>query len=186
MTTWFTSDTHYGHANIIRLVNRPFPHVDAMDEAMVDRWNALVQPDDLVYHLGDFSFHKPGRATSIAARLNGQKFLVWGNHDKPLRKESEFLAQWIWCKDLADIEVQGKKIILCHYAMKVWNKSHHDSWQLYGHSHGSLPDDPNALQLDVGVDCWDYRPVSFEQVAERMAKKNYRPVDHHGDRSRRP
>lgn len=183
MTVFFSSDTHYGHAKIVKLAERPFADIEAMDEAMIAKWNSVVQPGDLVYHLGDFSFHKPARATSIASRLQGQKYLVWGNHDgKRYRKESEFLAQWLWCKDLAEIDVQGQKIVLCHYAMKVWNKSHHGSWQLYGHSHGSLPDDPNALQLDVGVDCWDFTPVSFEQVAARMAKKNYKPVDHHGQR----
>lgn len=61
--------------------------------------------------------------------------------------------------------------------------SHHGSWQLYGHSHNSLKDDPHSLQLDVGVDAWDYRPASFEEVRERMSKKTFEPADHHGARA---
>jgi calcineurin-like phosphoesterase family protein len=64
--------------------------------------------------------------------------------------------------------------------MRVWNKSHHGAWHLYGHSHGTLPDDPNALSFDCGVDCHNYTPISFEQVEAIMAKKTFKPIDHHG------
>ena len=63
--------------------------------------------------------------------------------------------------------------------MRVWNKSHHGAWQLYGHSHGSLPDDPNALSFDVGCMLFDYEPLEFEDVKKIMSNKNYKPVDHH-------
>jgi len=64
--------------------------------------------------------------------------------------------------------------------MRVWNKSHHGAWHLYGHSHGTLPDDKNSLSFDVGVDCHNFTPINFEQVSAIMKKKNFKPIDHHG------
>jgi calcineurin-like phosphoesterase family protein len=65
--------------------------------------------------------------------------------------------------------------------MRVWNHSHHGSWHLFGHSHGTLTDDTDSLSLDVGVDCWGYSPVSMEQLDAKMATKTFKPVDHHDD-----
>lgn len=182
MTVWFTSDTHYGHARILSYTSRPFESVDEMDERMVELWNAVVKPGDSVYHLGDFALCDIDRALKVVKRLQGQKFLIFGNHDKRLRKDPRFLGHWIWARDLESIDVEGQKIVLCHYAMRVWNRSHHGSWQLFGHSHGTLRDDPALLQLDVGVDCWGYAPVSFETIREKMGQKKWEPVDQHGTR----
>lgn len=182
MTVWFTSDTHYGHRNILQYSNRPFESVEEHDEFLIRQQNELVKPGDSFYLLGDFALCDEERAVRFAKRLQGQRFIVWGNHDKRLRKNKEFCSQFIWQKDLTQIEVEGQKIILCHYAMKVWNQSHRGSWQLYGHSHNSLPDDPNSLQLDVGVDAWDYKPVTFEQVKAKMATKAWKAIDHHKER----
>lgn len=195
MNVFFTSDTHYFHKNIIRFTqespakqlykgsgSRPFPTILEMHEEMIRRWNEVVAPGDQVYHLGDFSFGTPEESVRVAKRLNGQKFLIWGNHDKGLRKDKDFMAQWAWCKDMAEIWVGDIKVVLCHYPMLTWNKSHHGSWNLHGHCHGSLPADPGALRVDVGVDCWDYTPVSVEELVKVMSKKTYKPVDHHGKR----
>lgn len=187
---WFTSDMHYGHANVIKYANRPFKHVDEMDQAMEDNWRGMVQPSDTVYVLGDCSFYKDQDKTiRLFRRLPGQKFLVWGNHDKHIRKNPEFRKLFAKCEDLLDVKVPDpdaeggeRRIVLCHYAMRVWNKSHFGSYHLYGHSHGSLPDDPHALSLDVGVDCWDFQPVSYDVVKERMGRKVFKPVDHHDRR----
>lgn len=178
---WFTSDTHFGHANIIRYCNRPFASVGQMDEELIRRWNARVQPGDSVWHLGDFSMGAADTVQRYRSRLNGTVHLVWGNHDK---RREEVAALFASVNDLAEITVstrgENHHVVLCHYAMRVWPKSHHGAWQLYGHSHGTLPDDPHALGLDVGVDSWDYAPVSVAEIAARMAKKEWRPVDHHG------
>ena len=185
---WFTSDHHWGHANIIRFSSRPFSSVEEMDEALVERWNTVVQPRDTVYHVGDVSLHKDlGRARSILERLNGSICLIRGNHESVAERLKDRFA---WIKDYAEVKVpdpearEGRTfIVLCHYAFRVWNKSHHGSWHLYGHSHGSLPDDPNARSLDVGVDCHDYAPVSYARVTEIMASKQFVPGDHHGGRA---
>jgi hypothetical protein len=75
---------------------------------------------------------------------------------------------------------QEERIILAHYAFRVWDRSHHGSWNLYGHSHGTLPDDPHARAIDVGIDCHNYYPIEFDQVKEIMDKKLWQPIDHHG------
>lgn len=180
MATFFTSDLHFGHANVIKYVPRPFKDVEEMDAELSRRWNAVVGPKDEVYVVGDFSLCKRARALEIAMALNGVKYLVRGNHDKEPPG-----AAFAWIKDMHTVKVdvggQERRIVLCHYAMRVWDRAHYGAWHLYGHSHGSLPDDPNALSLDIGVDSWNYTPVSIAQIAERMAQKTWKPVDHHGE-----
>jgi calcineurin-like phosphoesterase family protein len=181
VTVWFTADSHYSHRNVIDYCSRPFATVEEMDEALIDRWNSVVGPGDLVYHLGDFALGRPEAAVAIASRLRGNKYLVFGNHDKYTRKNDAFLKHFVWARDLTQIQIRDQKITLCHYAMLTWASAHHGAWSLHGHSHGSLPDDPNALRLDVGVDVWDFFPVSFETLQDRMMTKNFRPNDHHGE-----
>jgi calcineurin-like phosphoesterase family protein len=173
MNYWFTSDTHFGHSNIIKYCNRPFANVDAMDDHMISNWNKLVKPGDIVYHLGDFAFRNVERYINC---LPGNIHLIFGNHDHMARKKRDLFD---WTGDFKEIKVNGQKIVLCHYALRVWNKSHHGAWHLYGHSHGTLPDLGNQLAFDCGVDCWNYRPINFEEVKEQMQKYNWEGVDHH-------
>lgn len=192
---WFTSDPHYDHEKVIVYSKRPFldangnPDVGLMNRTLIQRWNECVKPDDEIYVVGDISCGStPEKVYEHLIQLNGIKYWIPGNHDKTIRKSTKIVGLFKWVKDLAEISVpydptnphKNQRIVLCHYAMRVWNKSHYGAWQLYGHSHGNLKDDPHALQLDVGVDEWDYRPVSFEQIKERMARKTFKPVDHHG------
>ena len=197
MNTFFTSDTHFGHANIIKYCKRPFASVEEMDNTLIHNWNAVVRPEDTVYHLGDFAVGG-GPAAPYLRRLNGTIYFCLGNHDKRLRFIKAYLDIELELQDhfagsylnddkvkfgipyLREVTVEKQEIVLCHYAMKVWNGSHKGSWQLYGHSHGTLPDDPNSLSCDVGVDCWNYFPVSMEQLRDKMKTKTYNPVDHHG------
>lgn len=188
MSVWFTSDNHFGHENIIRYCDRPFPSVEAMDAEMVHRWNAVVQPGDRVYVVGDFALAPVERCIELLGTLNGQKHLIEGNHDRHRLKKRRYREAWASVDPLKEVTVLGpddetkKKIVLCHYAMEVWNLSHRGTWMLHGHSHGTMPDDPHKLRIDVGVDCHDYRPIHLEEIAAIMARKSWRPVDHH-DRS---
>lgn len=181
MTIWFVSDTHFGHAKILEYCSRPFKDVAEMDAAMTERWNARVAPGDTVYHLGDFALVKDLSLIRTYARaLNGQIHLIVGNHDQ---KREKGLLGFADVKHYKEITIGEQKIVLLHYAMKVWNKSHFGSWQLHGHSHGSLPRDYTMKQLDVGVDCWNYAPISFEEVEVEMKKHTFVPVDHHRGRA---
>lgn len=174
---WFTADTHFGHRNIIRYADRPFADSAEMDEALIANWNARVAPGDDVYHLGDVGLCSPAYLESILSRLNGRIHLIIGNHEKPAMQLRE---HFVWTRHYHELYVpdaterHGKRLIcLMHYAMRVWNGSHHGTWQLYGHSHGSLPDDPTARAIDVGVDCHQYQPISYAEVKAIMDQKNW-------------
>lgn len=175
MTTWFLADTHFGHANIIKYSNRPFASKEEMDTKMIENWNKKVGVDDDVYHIGDFCFMDQEKGQSILDRLNGRKHLVLGNHDKVGRR----LKGWEWIKDYHEMTIDGQFIVLCHYAMRVWNRCHKGSIQLFGHSHGNLPG--NSQQIDVGVDVWDYQPVTLKDVQRKLKTlPAFHPEDHHG------
>jgi calcineurin-like phosphoesterase family protein len=185
-TVWFTSDNHFGHANIVHHCDRPFKSHEEMDETMIKNWNERVKPGEHVYHVGDLALYRvPGgearrkAVDTLVGRLNGQIHLIYGNHDHQETKHCKRLAEVTPYKDIV---VAEQKIILCHYAFKTWHGSHRGSWNLHGHSHGSLPRDYNAKQLDVGVDCWNFRPISFEEIREEMKKHVFKPVDHHQER----
>ena len=176
---WFTGDTHFGHSNIIKYCGRPFKSVEEMDQTLIDNWNSVVKPGDLVYHVGDFSFHRdPKDVEELLENLNGEILLVRGSHDKVFYRYVILDAPYI-----RELHI-GPTIILCHYAMRVWPKSHYGSWHLYGHSHATLPEilSPDngriprgAFSFDVGVDAWNFTPVSFAQVEARMYKKGWYP-----------
>lgn len=187
MNTFFTSDTHFSHRNIIKYCNRPFKDEKEMDETLIMNWNSVVRPEDTIYHLGDVGFTDEDKLYRILKRLNGSIHLIWGNHDKVIKKSNLLRSRFDSTSELKKVYIQDDRhpkgryeITLCHFAMRVWDKSHHGSLHLYGHSHGTLPDDPTALSLDVGVDSWDFRPVSLDQINATMKNKTFVPIDHHG------
>lgn len=172
MPIWFTSDTHFGHANIIEYSNRPFASVQSMDEALINNWNQLVSPQDTIYHLGDFTLRGQAEASDYFSQLNGKIIVVPGGHDWRWQKANDYTSKSgypvIILPALHSIKVtvpeieKVQPIVLCHYAMRVWDKSHYGSWHLYGHSHGQLP--PLKNSLDVGVDCWNFQPIPVETI----------------------
>ena len=169
---FFTADEHYGHDNIIQHCNRPFKDSSQMDKCLIEKHNQTVSPKDLVIHIGDFSFKKTV-AENVLPQLNGRHIFVTGNHDQG------WLLQWQQNNvkqvfDVLDLKITGdeenKYITCCHYPMRSWNKSFYGSWQLYGHCHGNI--EPEGLQMDVGVDCHEYGPVSYEMVKMAMEEKS--------------
>jgi calcineurin-like phosphoesterase family protein len=162
---WVTSDTHFGHANIIKYANRPFKNVQEMDQALIDNWNRVVGHQDSVFFLGDFAMGDPW---GYIRRLNGSKTFILGNHDRRL---DQTIAH-----DVLTVIYKNQEFFMSHYAHRVWNKSHHGTIHLYGHSHGSLPDDPHARSMDVGVDANNYTPVAYEQIMEHIDKKIWKPI----------
>ena len=182
---WFISDTHFGHANIIKYSNRPFKDVEEMNAKMVENWNKLVKHDDTIYHLGDFAFMQFQPFKNLLWRLNGNIHLILGNHDKMIiQNKNELLrGKLSSIQHYYELKVGGKMIVLFHYGQRVWNKSHHGSIHLYGHSHGSLP--PHGKSVDVGVDCKEitseYRPIHLDEVFKYMDKRTAEVVDHHGE-----
>ena len=195
--TWATSDTHYGHFNVIKYSNRPFVDAEEMDEALIRNHNEVVKPDDTVIHLGDFAFHQASRIKTILSRLNGKYIFIPGNHDQQFWKDRRLLDRfenaailWEVTKPNSQIKYNlqaeikyGKRglIVLNHYSNLVWNKSHHGALMLHGHSHGSLKYPTNMRSMDVGVDPQGYYPVRLSDVVERLERIAPPKFDHHGD-----
>lgn len=175
---WFTSDTHFGHENIIKYCNRPFKDVKEMNQRLVDNWNAVVPKDGMVFHLGDFAMGLNVKSVMhILNSLNGNIVLCCGNHEgdvltkKHTRDLFHSIHGYLDIKILDEEVSDGfQRITLCHYPMITWNHEHRGSWQLYGHLHKGLNFKPT--QLEVGVDCHNYDPISYEQVKVLITKQH--------------
>jgi len=166
---WFTADFHLDHFNILRYCNRPFPNVQEMNRVILDQLNRWVKPNDVLYFLGDFCMGSKARVAQFRNQIRCKTiFAVPGNHDKQLRKLTQ---EFHWLNDLAEVSVNGQRIVLCHYAMRVWNHSSRGAWHLYGHSHGRLPDLPSSRSMDVGVDTHDFCPWHFDEIKSRVEAK---------------
>ena len=181
---FFTSDTHFGHANIIKYAHRPYTDVDEMNKALIDNWNSVVKPNDIVFHLGDFMFGNINRFWEYRSRLNGKIYLVHGNHDYKLMEEGNIEEGFEIIASQLNIVVDGQKIYLNHFPLLTFDGIFKDkpSWQLFGHVHSNhdhpytSPDMARLayllpFQYDVGTDNNNYTPVSFAQVKEIMEKQ---------------
>lgn len=175
---WFTADEHYGHEWARTgwgkpAMARPFASLDDMTEGLIARNNKRVDHGDAVFHLGDMFWRTLDvfQCVDIIQRLNGIHYYVLGNHEE-LMQETMVRAMFAFVKDRHELKVSGyPPIVLDHYAGRVWNGMHRGSWQLYGHSHGMLPELPELLSMDVGVDANNYCPVSINEVMARMSAK---------------
>ena len=176
---YFTSDSHFGHKNIIKYCNRPFNITWEHDEALIKNWNEKVPEDGLVFHLGDFGFGRKAYLQSIKDRLNGKIVLVIGNHDwKNIIKQKiegfDMIVQQL------NLKIRNQGIILNHYPMLCYSGVYRSTpvWQLFGHVHSgplsnqgldhSRLDMLYSTQYDVGVDNNNFTPISYDEVAEKI------------------
>lgn len=185
---YFTSDLHFLHKNIIKF-NRPYySDVASMNEAIVETINARVTPEDTLYILGDVALGSIVAATSYLERINCQIKIVPGNHDssRGLRNYN-YLPNVEVLPQLHEINIGDNSIVMCHFPMVVWNCSHHGSWHLFGHTHGSYAG--LGKSLDVGWDNYyklrgEPGIFSYNDLVEIMSKKEVHQVSHHsGDRN---
>ncbi|ACS39417.1 metallophosphoesterase [Methylorubrum extorquens] len=173
MTTYLTSDSHFGHSGMMsdRMARpRPFASREEHDEALVGLWNNRVRRDDTVIHLGDFAYGcSLSHAQAVFSRLNGRKYLIRGNHEQ----RGERLDWDGPIRDVARVSVQDSgmrrpvDLWLSHFAHVTWPDAHRGRIHLFGHSHGSIP--PTARSCDVGVDAWRFRPVTVPEIQELLA-----------------
>ncbi len=173
---YFTADTHFNHKNIIQYCNRPFDSIEEMDDVLVQNWNSAVTPKDDVYHLGDFIWGKGVQVTEFRKRLNGNIHLIVGNHDNVNYQNMNEYGKTHNLKSVTlrhDLKVGGELIVLSHFCMRVWNKSHFNSWHAFGHSHGRL--DPIGKSWDVGVDNNNFKPISFDELKSIMESRPDNP-----------
>lgn len=178
---WFTSDTHFGHENIIRFCNRPFGNVEEMNETLIQNWNMVVKPDDIVFHLGDFAFGGSAIWNTTLDQLNGDIILIQGNHDRKNLRQG-FVKKFLGVYPQLQILVEDQSIYLNHYPFLCYGGVYRSNpvWQLFGHVHSgpySTSKDTERLvnlfptQYDVGVDNNYYYPVSFNEVKDKIERQ---------------
>lgn len=195
MPPLFTADHHFGHTNILKYANRPFENVDDMNESMISKWNEVVGSDDTVYYVGDFTLAGFEPFVQYVMRLNGKIKFIPGGHDHRWLKDfdqfvvpskSGHFAEILPPLYSLEIPNKGKYplvIVLCHYPLLTWDRSHYGAFHLHGHSHGKIgkigksgmeeldPPLKRGERMDIGVDCHDYYPVSLEKVLLTLGKE---------------
>ena len=192
MKVFFTSDLHFGHENVLRFDNRPFETVAEMDEELMKRWNAKVDKGDLVYILGDMIWRaSTNEAPVLLRKLNGQKILIKGNHDRFI-KNAAAKKELAAVKDYDDICVKledgtQRRCILSHYFMPFYIGHRYSAIHLHGHSHNteeSLEEKHITAYLrakgynlevyNVGCMYWNYEPVTLDEI---LQKEGYKYVE---------
>jgi calcineurin-like phosphoesterase family protein len=156
---YFTADTHFCDRRVLNIDHRPFPDMAAHDAALVDNWNAVVKPEDDVWHLGDFMSSRGEDCGRILSMLSGRKHLIIGNNDP---ENVTAASGWKSVQHYAEIEVDGHRLVLCHYPFRTWNGMGKKSLNLHGHSHGRLK--PLLRQHDVGVDPQAFYPKTLTEI----------------------
>jgi calcineurin-like phosphoesterase family protein len=196
---WFTSDTHYSHSNIAgpdisswKGGYRDFKTIHQMNKSLVDGINKYVKEDDILYHLGDWSFGGEQNILQFRNSLVCKNIhLVLGNHDQHIiDKDITYhdvtfnpIHLFSSVQDVLTLELGKTKIFMSHYSHRVWLGSHKGTIHLYGHSHGSIPD--FGKSMDVGIDVafkkfGEYRPFNIDDILRIMEKKEVVKVDGHG------
>ena len=164
MNTYIISDSHFGHANIIKYENRPFKDIKEMEEVMIKKWNKVVKNGDIVYHLGDFNFGSFANVSMILKKLNGRIRLVMGNHDRG--STNKF-------RDAGFEEVYQHSIILNEFYIlshKPCYMTENSPYRnIHGHIHGKTLDD--NLYYNASVEVIDYTPVKFDDIKKSFISK---------------
>ncbi|MCX8252737.1 Metallophosphoesterase [Beijerinckiaceae bacterium RH AL1] len=177
MAIYFTSDTHFGDTRILKSARRPFATIAAHDAEIIARWQATVSEDDEIWHLGDVAPGYTAEALdALLEKLPGRKHLVTGNNDDAATRNH---PGWASVQDYAELTFDGVLCILFHYPLRTWNKIGKGAIDLHGHSHAMLK--PLTRQYDVGVDAFDFTPVTLETIRARRR----RPLNRPGSRAAR-
>ncbi len=186
MARLWTSDLHFGHANIIRYCDRPFADAEEMNRGLIERWNDTVDDGDEIWVLGDVALGTIDETLPLVRQLRGTKILVAGNHDRCWAGWGAKAEPWIDTyldagfadirQGIVDITFDGAAAIACHFPYE--GDSHDDDRfvpmrprdhglvLLHGHVHERWR--VEGRQINVGADVWDFRPVTDAQLAEAL------------------
>lgn len=145
--TWYTSDTHFSHNNILKHESRPFASVEEMNEFLIETWNKTVSNNDIIFHLGDFAFGGTTKWESILSRLKGNINLILGNHDdKKVLKKVAYHFDSI--ETMVEKVIDKQHLFLFHYPIEIGLTP--NAYSIHGHIHGRVSNHIN--QINVGVD----------------------------------
>jgi calcineurin-like phosphoesterase family protein len=170
---WHTSDIHAGHSNILHLCGRPFGSLYEMEQAIIRNWNAVVKPEDQVIIVGDVAFKcDTTHAINILKQLNGRIALVIGNHDHKYLKDPNFCACFEWIKDYYTFQHNKRLYVVNHFPFLSWDGMGRGSVNLCGHRHLRQQEEGNVLRIDVGMDAWQFKPVSIDQLEALVATRS--------------
>ncbi|MCD7903782.1 MAG: hypothetical protein LUF91_08565 [Oscillospiraceae bacterium] len=171
---FFVADTHFGHANIIRLCNRPFLDVNAMNKGMIDLWNSRVTNNDTVIVVGDM-FFRCDDPVNILDQLKGKKRLIIGNHDDSWMSHVDCNKYFLSVENFVEFSDGVRGLVICHFPLLVW-KNAPRTYMVHGHIHNSTDADYWPLirdrdnVLNAGVEINDYMPVTFDEMLANNRK----------------
>lgn len=166
---YFTSDEHYYHHNILRYSNRPFSSLSEMHDILLENHNKIVKNTDVTFHLGDYTFEKDcDKVHNFIKKFNGNHVFITGSHDYWQKEYSRKYKENF--RDIREVKYNDITIVICHYCMTSWPKSHYGSWHLFGHHHGNMTYNVGK-SYDIGVDCNNFRPISFDEIVEIMKNR---------------
>ncbi len=171
---WVTSDLHFFHAGVLKFNpdTRPFTDVNKMHKGLIKHWNSVVGENDVVMHLGDFSFKGKEATESILEQLNGNIVFILGNHDKAIRNQIQTPHKY----DYLEFRYNGTKVCAMHFHISNWNQQGRGAVMLFGHSHGSYH--PEGRTMDCGWDAHG-RVLSMDEAIQMCLEKPIHCNDHH-------
>jgi len=159
---WFTTDPHYGHWNIVKYCNRPFSSIEEMNKTLIDKWNSVIKPEDLVYVVGDITMsYSKKKMKEIFDQLNGEKILIKGNHDK---KATIPIDSFVEIHDRLHITGENYDFILVHDPAEAAANHETDQKYICGHLHSYPEDRMYRNWFDAGVDGNNFTPISLEEI----------------------
>ena len=166
---YFISDTHFHHSNIIKYCNISFKDIIEMNEFIIGNWNKTVTSKDTIYHLGDFCLSNDDEIRNIFNKLNGNKILIRGNHDRKPVKFYEDIGFKVLTH--APIRLDEYKLMLSHVPLPD-SKILDGYINLHGHIHNKkISDDypknySEHKHVNLSVDVTNYKPISLEEINE--------------------
>ena len=204
---WFTSDTHYNHYNIVKSITkwegsrkdrtRDFESLEQMNEVIVEHINSFVKEDDILIHLGDWSFGGFDSIKEFRDKIKCKNIhLVLGNHDHHIANNKNNIQdlfssvhEYLFLQVNIPVGPTFTKhrFVCMHYPIASWNGMSEGIVHLHGHTH--LPPEyklGKGKSLDVGIDGNYYFPISISQINYMMKKQPIHrlilPIDHHEEK----
>lgn len=182
---FFTSDLHFFHKRILDFcpTTRHGKDYTEMTETLIYNWNSMVEPQDTVFCLGDFSFGSYEETKDVLNRLKGHIHLIKGNHDQVVLR-SDLIRRFETVRDYMRTKVEGVDVVLFHYPIKEWDKMHYGSYHLYGHVHSKDMEMNDRRAMDVGIDARPNGDMLLWTWDEIHATLKDRPIVSHHDAKR--